>query len=153
ALLLQRLMSAAALSQIPWLYFFPVLAPMALYSWLALRWAIDQFQREEVLFREAERIDLRLWLRRLFEDKQPTPTTGAAFFCFGLIIGLRWLAMGLGRDLPLAAHSAVVLLAFVATPALVMALMLCTSPRQTLFLRWPTLGEIGFAALLALLLL
>ena len=80
----------------PWLYFVPVLAPIGLYSWLALRWAIVQFQREEVLFREAERLDLRLWLRQLFRDKEPTPTTGQAFFCFGLILGLRWLSLGLG---------------------------------------------------------
>ena len=54
----------------------------SLYSCLALRWAIEQFQREEVLFREAERLDLILWLRRLFRDKEATPTTGQAFFCF-----------------------------------------------------------------------
>src|SRR5262249_16166136 len=54
ALLMQRLMTAP-LHGLPWLYFLPVLAPMALYSWLALRWAIEQFKREEVLFREAER--------------------------------------------------------------------------------------------------
>ena len=39
---------------------------MVIYSWLALRWAVEQFQSEEVLFREAERLDVGLWLRRLF---------------------------------------------------------------------------------------
>src|SRR5262249_32782388 len=37
ALLVQRLMTVS-LDKVPWLYFVPVLAPMALYSWLALRW-------------------------------------------------------------------------------------------------------------------
>jgi sodium transport system permease protein len=45
-----------------------VVVPMLVYAWLALRWAIYQFQREEVLFREAERLDLALWLRRLWRD-------------------------------------------------------------------------------------
>ena len=58
ALLLQRLISPDPQPGSPWLYFIPVLAPMVIYSWLALRWAIEQFQREEVLFREAERLDL-----------------------------------------------------------------------------------------------
>ena len=32
---------------------------------MAIRWAVDQFNRESVLFRESERFDLGLWLRRL----------------------------------------------------------------------------------------
>src|SRR5439155_12386156 len=52
ALLLQRLMTTS-LDQAPWLYFVPVLVPVVLYSGLALHWAIEQFKREEVLFREA----------------------------------------------------------------------------------------------------
>jgi len=56
------------------LLFVPVLAPMVIYSWLALRWAIAQFQREEVLFREAERLELGLWLKRLLREKEALPT-------------------------------------------------------------------------------
>jgi len=51
ALLLQRLILPDPEQGAPWLYFIPVLAPMVAYSWLALRWAVWQFQREEVLFR------------------------------------------------------------------------------------------------------
>ena len=66
ALLLQRLISPEPPGTMPWPYFFPVLAATGIYGWLALRWAVWQFQREEVLFREAERLDVGLWLRRLF---------------------------------------------------------------------------------------
>jgi sodium transport system permease protein len=152
ALLMQRLMTATSLAQVPWLYFVPVLAPIALYSWLALKWAIMQFQREEVLFREAERIELRLWLRQLFRDKEALPTTGEAFFCFGLLFCLRWLSVGLG-SLSQALHAAITMLAFVATPALLMALLLNTRPRQALLLYWPKAKQLGLAALLALVLL
>src|SRR5262249_58531792 len=47
-LLMQALMTAATPAEAPWFYFLPVLAPVVLYSWLSLRWAIDQFHREEV---------------------------------------------------------------------------------------------------------
>ena len=65
ALLLQRLISPEPAGPSPWPYFFPVLAATGIYGWLALRWAVWQFQREEVLFREAERLEVGLWLRRL----------------------------------------------------------------------------------------
>lgn len=135
ALLLQRLMGEG-IDRESLLYFVPVLAPMVLYSWLALRWAIGQFNREEVLFREAERLDVGLWLRRLFRDKEELPTVGEAFFCFGLIMALRWLAMGLGTG-PLLALTGTAQLAFVATPPLFMALLLTTRPRLGLGLRSP----------------
>jgi sodium transport system permease protein len=151
ALLMQRLMATTGLDQVPWLYFIPVLAPMGLYSGLALRWAIEQFQREEVLFREAERLDVRLWLRHLLREKEETATTGQALFCFGLIVLLTWLSQGLGQDLLI--HTGVRLIALTAAPVMLMAVMLNTRPRQTLYLNWPHWREIGLAALLALLLL
>jgi sodium transport system permease protein len=153
ALLMQRLMTATALDQVPWLYFVPVLAPMGLYSWLALRWAIEQFKREDVLFREAERIDLKLWVRHLLRDKEPTPTTAQAFFCFGLILGLRWFALGLGQHLSATVYTSINLLAFVAAPALFMTVILNTRPLESLALRWPRWRDLGLAAVLAVLLL
>ena len=58
-----------------------------------LRWAIDQFQREDVLFREAERFSLASWLRHLFRDREPTPTGGQATLCFALILTSSWFLM------------------------------------------------------------
>jgi sodium transport system permease protein len=153
ALLMQRLMTAGSLGEIPWVYFIPVLAPMALYSWLALRWAIEQFNREGVLFREAERLDVMLWLKRLFREKEPVPTVGEAFFCLGMLLGLRWFSLGLGTKWPLEIHTAISQLAFVAMPALFMVLLLNTQPSEALSLRWPRGRETALAVLLALLLL
>ena len=153
ALLMQKLMKASAFGEIPWAYFVPVLAPIAIYSWLALRWAIEQFNREEVLFREAERLDPVLWLKRLFRDKEPLPTTGQAFFCLGLLFGLHWLSLGIGNRLPLEDHAAISELAFVAMPPLFMVLLLNTRPGAALYLRWPRGREAGLAILLVLLLL
>ena len=47
------------------------MVPTVVYAAVALRWAIDQFQREEVLFREAERFNLSHWLRHLVRDRRP----------------------------------------------------------------------------------
>ncbi len=153
ALLLQRLMTATLAEQIPWLYFVPVLAPIIFYSWLALRWAIEQFKREEVLFREAERLDIALWLRRLFRDKEATPSTAMAFLCFGLVLALRWLSLGLGPALSLVQRSGIGLLAFMAAPPVLMALLLTRRPAESLALRRPTFKAMLSAVLLAGLLL
>jgi sodium transport system permease protein len=132
ALLVQRLMSTS-LEKAPWLYFVPVLLPMALYSWLALRWAIEQFKREEVLFREAERLEIRLWLRHLFRQKGPLPSVGQTAFCFILLVGLRWVAFWVGGN-SMAVSTAVVYMAFVAAPPLFMAMLLTSRPLQCLAL-------------------
>ena len=147
ALLMQLLLTGGAVDH-RWVYIAAVMAPTALYSWLALRWAIDQFQREEVLFREAERIDVRLWLQRLFRVKETRPTIGQALFCFAMLLGLRWLSDSLGLGLPLLVRSGVIIAAFVVGPPLFMALLLTTRPRQVLAVRWPAWPYLAVAVLL-----
>ena len=63
----------------------PVLIVTAAGALLAIRWAIDQFNSETVLFRESERLDVGLWLHHLLQDRQPTPTVAGAVFC-GIVI-------------------------------------------------------------------
>jgi sodium transport system permease protein len=65
ALLLQKFLAVSS-EPPPLAYLAPVLLGLAGWAALALRWAVYQFSREEVLFREAERFELRLWLRSLF---------------------------------------------------------------------------------------
>jgi sodium transport system permease protein len=149
ALLMQRLMGPAVTDPGTWLYFVAVLVPIALYSYLALRWAIAQFKREEVLFREAERLDVGLWLRRLLREKEPLPSVGQAVFCFTIILALRWASLGLGANLPPLAPTAIVLLAFVAAPAVLMALLLTTHPRQGLGLNPASAQSLVTALVLA----
>src|SRR5262249_20886642 len=56
----------------------PVVIVTLLCCRVALRWAADQFNSEQVLFRESERWDMRLWLKHLRRDRGDTPTIGAA---------------------------------------------------------------------------
>jgi sodium transport system permease protein len=152
ALLLQKLMAAGTPDRQLTLYFVPVLAPMVIYGWLALRWAVEQFQREEVLFREAERIEIRLWLRRMFREKDALPSTGQALFCFALVIGLHRMTMYPSGRLSLPMHLTVTYLAFVAAPALFMALSITTRPLLSLALRMPPWWAWPAALVLAVIL-
>jgi sodium transport system permease protein len=69
-LLLQRLILPPPEGP-PWIYFAPVLLSLAVCIGLALRWAVAQFHREDVLFREADRPGWR-WRRRA---RFPAPTS------------------------------------------------------------------------------
>ncbi|GAA4439507.1 ABC transporter permease subunit/CPBP intramembrane protease [Bremerella cremea] len=69
-------------------YFVPVLAVTAFCIWIAIRWAIDQFNNESVLFRESERFNLKAWLRKVWRDRQPTPSPAGAF-----VMGIVLLAL------------------------------------------------------------
>ena len=126
---------------VAWRFFLPVLVPTVVYGAIALRWAVDQFQREDVLFREAERFDLRHWVRHLMRDKEPTPNAGEAVFCFALMISLAWFLMQYLATSGRASSTAAMAggqVAFILTPPLAMALLLTSSPRRTLRLNWPS---------------
>ena len=53
---------------------------------LAIRWAVDQFNHESVLFRESERLDLRRWLVHLVRDRGDTPSFAQAMLCVAVIL-------------------------------------------------------------------
>ena len=190
ALLLKGLLRAGGPSIEIYLYAIPVLITSVGYSLLALWWAIEQFGSEEVLFREAERFDLRLWVKHLLRDKELTPSFAEAGFCFVLILMLQFLSMkamqtamaDAGADRRVAVQTEpdaspgeppseeqlerqrrvktdrrallsmqllmIQQLALIATPALMMGLMLTTSVRRTFSLRWPGYGRLMWAILL-----
>lgn len=140
-------------------YALPVLLGSVGYSLLALWWAIEQFSKETVLFREAERFDLRLWLRHLFRDKEATPSFVEAFCCFGLIMMLQFFSMQFMQQAALASAQdptgirglqllLIQQVALVATPALLMGVMFTTDFRRTFRLRMPSWSVLGVAAIL-----
>lgn len=67
-LLLQRLIFPPPEGP-PWPYFAPVLLSLAVCIAAALWWAVRQFHREDVLFREADRPGWRLRMRALFPGR------------------------------------------------------------------------------------
>ena len=127
----------------------PVLMSSIGYSLLALWWAVEQFKSEDVLFREAEQFDLKLWLKQLLRDKAPLPTFAQAAGCFMLMMFLQFLTIKLltGSMVGVAAEdlgrkmmelAVAQQLALIAAPAIFMALLLTSSARRTLRLTMPS---------------
>lgn len=161
ALLLKELLRSSGNFTELSLFAIPVLISSVCYASLALWWAIDQFGREDVLFREAERFELGLWLKHLLRDREPTPSFGEGMACFIAIMLLQFAAMKFLQS-PLqsvsAASQATVMmqllmiqqLVIIATPALIMGAVLTSSLRATFRLRWPRTSELLVAMLLPL---
>lgn len=159
-LLLKELLAGAG----GYAYLAPVLVTSFGYASLALWWAIEQFSREEVLFREAERFELKLWLKHLLRDKEDLPSFTEAGFCFVLIILLQFGAMrflgeaaGIGENVSPDVRSDRMLrllmiqqIAIIATPALLMGLLLTRNVAKTFRFRRPDVRFLAVAALLPL---
>ncbi|MDA1158021.1 MAG: ABC transporter permease subunit [Planctomycetota bacterium] len=127
----------------------PVLMSSIGYSLIALWWAVEQFKSEDVLFREAEQFDLKLWLRHLLRDKAPLPTFAMAAGCFMLMMFLQFLTIKLltGSMIGVTAENlgkkmmqlaVVQQAALIAAPAIFMAILFTSSARKTLRLRMPS---------------
>ena len=123
---------------------------------LSIRWAIDQFNRESVLFRDSERFHLGYWLVHLVRDRGDTPTAAEAVLCAVVILILRFFSSFV---LPAPnswntffVTTVVIQLAMILTPALLMTTILTQRPKLTLMLKWPSWLSLTGAAALAVLL-
>lgn len=149
ALLLKALLSGGASLQSYGGYLAPVIISSIFYSVVALNWAISLFDREEVLFREAERFDLGLWIKHILREKEPVPSRTEAALCFTLILLAQFAAMsymqsaifkmpeGAQRHVSMLRLQTIYLIATVGAPPLLMAVLLTSSFRRTLKLYWP----------------
>ncbi|MEX0819913.1 MAG: ABC transporter permease subunit/CPBP intramembrane protease, partial [Pirellulaceae bacterium] len=151
-LLLQALIEGQYLDALR--FVVPVFGVTLVCCLLAMRWAIDQFNKESVLFRESEQWGLVLWLRHLVRDRRETPSLSAALLCGVLILLIRFFASFLFA-LPrtwegFAVTTVISLVAFIAVPAILMSVFLTRNPAQTLLLRLPRVDAVPMAALLAL---
>jgi len=144
----------------PLLYVLPVLASSFAWAGLALWWAVDQFHREDVLFREAERIDLWLWAKRLWTDKPAVPGPGGAAALLALMMagGLVFLTVATARvsghfelNQLIRLHIIQQVLLFV-LPAALLGLLLVRDRRATFRWRWPSWPSLGAALVLPVLL-
>ena len=83
-LLLRALMEGNYLHALPFVP--PVVAVTLVCCLWAIRWAVDQFNSESVLFRESERFNIGLWLKHLQRDRGDTPSPAEAVLCGVLIL-------------------------------------------------------------------
>ncbi|MCL2641888.1 MAG: CPBP family glutamic-type intramembrane protease [Phycisphaerales bacterium] len=129
---------------------------------VAIRWAIDQFNSEGVLFRESEKFHLQKWLKRLLTTRVPRPTPQAALLCAFVILALKYFVSlmlsgsqgaGLSVDNPQSGFVANVLVmqfVVILLPVIVLVAISSSSVRETLRLRLPRWGAVPLAFLLAL---
>lgn len=162
ALLLKEVLATPG-STAPLVYGLPVLATSLAYCVAGLWWAISMFNREDVLFREAERFDVRVWIRHLLRDKESTPSSAEAALCFVLIMLLQFgvlpfLRGGLvtqeGQLNEIAMFRLLLIqqLVFVGCPALLMGILLTTSVVRTFRLRVPSWKYVAMAVVLPIVL-
>lgn len=139
-LLLRSLMEGQVLESLR--YAVPVVLVTGVCCLMALRWAVDQFNRESVLFRESEQWGLGLWLRHLMRDRGDTPNFAEAMLCAVLLLVIRFFAGFLagapGSFAELRTSLVVTQLAFIAAPPLFMAVMLTRRPAKALLLSAPS---------------
>lgn len=138
------------------IYFLPVTLVTAACCLLAIRWAIDQFSSESVLFRESERGGVQAWLRHVARKRGPTPTVAAAILLGLLLLVIKFVAAApLGTPETVSQLVVILLITqigLIALPALGLTYLLTRSPRQTLLLQRPPWGTLPAALLLAVFL-
>jgi len=159
-LLLKELLASAG-SHEALLYVIPVLATSIGYSAIALWWAIEQFRNENILFREAERFNLKVWMKHLVKNKERTPTFAEGVVCFVVIMFAQFAAMKVfasslagattaERPLIMTKLLMIQQLAFIAAPALIMGIILTSHFRSTFRVKMPRVRDLGIAFALAL---
>jgi len=134
----------------------PVLLVATLGSLFAIRWTIDQFNNEAVMFRESERWNLWLVLRQVIRDRELRPTYGQAMLCAVILLVLRFFVTVTTPTMPkswewFATSTVNGLTAYVLVPPLLMTLLLTRSPTAALSLRaprwyvWPAMALLAVA--------
>jgi sodium transport system permease protein len=138
----------------------PFVGPVCMVTlgccWLAVKWVIAQFNSESVLFRPSEQFSLQIWFRSLLRERDNLPTLGNAVLC-GVTILVCKFFIGFACFTPsgfgdFALQVLVTLIAAIAVPAVLMALILTRRPAQSLRLNLCSI-PIASAAILAAILL
>jgi len=125
-----------------WPYAINVVVVTFFCCWWSVRWAVEQFNSEAVLFREGERWTFGGWIHQLARDRQPTPTVAQALLCglvilivkFFLTVALADSAANLTTFQDLFKQAFISIVVMVGVPALMMTLILTRHPRRTLLL-------------------
>jgi sodium transport system permease protein len=137
-LLLRTLLEGNSPAVLPYL---PVVLAVTLAACLmAIRWAVDQFNSETVLFREGERFSPGVWLRHFLRERRATPTAAAALSCGLLILLVHFFLSFALSSAPERFFSGAIAtqLAAILLPTLLMTAAAARSPGQTLQLRMPS---------------
>lgn len=124
--------------------------------WFSIRWVVHQFNSESVLFRPSERFGVSTWFRHVMRERNELPSFGSAILC-ALVILVGKFFIGFVIQTPLnfadfSKQTIIILVATIAVPAVMMALVLTRNPRKSLRLHSCTMPMACAAVLAAVLL-
>jgi sodium transport system permease protein len=132
----------------------PVCSVTLVCCWLAIRWVVQQFNSETVMFRASERFDVGRWLAQIFRQRGELPSVGHALLCVVTILVARFFsgfAISPPQDfLDFALQTTIILFATVAMPAILMAMVLTRRVDLTLKLRLCNPAYAAAAVLMAI---
>ncbi|MEM9942371.1 MAG: ABC transporter permease subunit/CPBP intramembrane protease [Planctomycetota bacterium] len=134
----------------------PVCAVTLVCGWFATRWVVKQFNSESVLFRASERFGVGSWVKHVMSIRNETPSIGNAVLCAVVILMAKFF-MDMVVTAPdsfvsFAKTTTVILLATIAAPAVMMAVVLTKNPLKSLKFQRCSLGVASAAILAALFL-
>ncbi len=139
-----------------WPYLLPVSLVTIGCAAVAVRWAVEQFSSERVLFREAERWSLRSAIRRVLSRAEPVPSASMAVFLGVVIVMIRFLLSSWAPEIDsfrtFAWWQVVTQVVTFAVPAIGLAFLMTARPMVSLNLRKSSVRGILAAAAIAVLL-
>ena len=114
----------------------PVCAVTLVCCWLSIRWVVRQFNSETVLFRASERFGIGAWFQHVMRERHVLPTFGGALLCAVVILVVKFF-VGIAVQTPdswamFAKQTVIILVASIAMPAILMALILTRNARKSL---------------------
>ena len=137
-------------------YAAPVCMVTFICCYLAIRWVVQQFNSESVLFRASEKFAIGTWLQKVMRDRHELPSVGNAFLLGVMVLVLGFFVqLAVGSSMPaswfdLAKTILIVLVATIGMPAIMMAMFLTRNPRKSLRLRLCSIPAACAAVLMAL---
>ena len=134
----------------------PVCAVTLICCWLSVRWVVAQFNSETVLFPASERVTLGSWFKYVMSERDQLPSLGSAILC-ALVILVSKFFIGFAVQAPssfggFAIQTVIILVATIAVPAIMMAMVLTRNPILSLRLRGCSLPMASAAILAAIFL-
>lgn len=134
----------------------PVCAVTLICCWLSIRWVVSQFNSETVLFRASERFGIGSWIKHVMKERNELPSVGSAILC-GIVILVAKFFIGFVVQSPnsfavFTKQTVIILVATIAVPSIMMALVLTRNARKSLRLRGCSFPMAAAAVLAALFL-
>lgn len=132
----------------------PVLAVTFFCCLVVIRWAVNQFNNEKVLFRESERFGIGVFFKTLVRDRTATPTIVQALFCGVLLLVIRFFTTLVAQPPVSFEHFArqtlILHVGMIIGPVVLMAIVLTTRPLNTLGFNRTRISAIPLAILMAI---